>query len=52
VVLARTGISEEHIASIIRLKRIGVLKATLAVTGNNMKAISFSSQHVSVASYY
>jgi demethoxyubiquinone hydroxylase (CLK1/Coq7/Cat5 family) len=32
--LVRTDVSEEHIASIIRVKRIGELGTTLAVTSN------------------
>jgi hypothetical protein len=34
VVLVRTGVSEELIASIIRVTRIGELGTTLAVTSN------------------
>jgi hypothetical protein len=34
VALARTDISEEHIASIIMMTRISELRATLAVTSN------------------
>jgi demethoxyubiquinone hydroxylase (CLK1/Coq7/Cat5 family) len=34
VVLVRTDVSKERIASIIRVKRIGELGTTLAVTGN------------------
>jgi hypothetical protein len=46
VVLVRTNISEEYIASIIRVKRISGLGTTLAVTSNwsklIMKAICFT----------
>jgi hypothetical protein len=34
VVLVRTGVKEEVIASIIRVERISELGTTLAVTGN------------------
>jgi hypothetical protein len=34
VALVRTGVSEEHIASFIRVTRIGELRTTLAVTSN------------------
>jgi hypothetical protein len=34
VALARTDVSEESIASIIRVTRIGELETTLAVTSN------------------
>jgi hypothetical protein len=36
-VLVRTGISEEHIASIIRVTRIGELGTTLSVNSNSSK---------------
>jgi hypothetical protein len=45
VALVRTNTSEEHIASIVRVTRIGELGATLAVTSN------ISSQCASVDSY-
>jgi hypothetical protein len=35
VALVRTNVSEEHIASIIRVRRIGELGKTLAVTSND-----------------
>jgi demethoxyubiquinone hydroxylase (CLK1/Coq7/Cat5 family) len=34
VALVRTDVSEEHIASIIRVTRIGELGTTLAITSN------------------
>jgi hypothetical protein len=55
VTLVRTDASEELSASIIRLRRIGELGTTLAVTSNRRKLrrnnISISSQLASVASY-
>jgi hypothetical protein len=36
VTLARTGDSEQHIISIIRVTRIGELRTTLAVTINQI----------------
>jgi hypothetical protein len=43
--LVRTDVSEERIASIIRVTRIGELGTTLAVTSNR------STQRATVASY-
>jgi hypothetical protein len=42
-----TDFLEKHIASIIRVTRIGELRTKLAVTSNR----SISSQHASIASY-
>jgi hypothetical protein len=41
----RTDVSEEHVASIIRVTRIGELGITLALTGNRSTLLA------SVASY-
>jgi hypothetical protein len=53
VALVRTDVSEDHIASIIGVKRISVLEITLAVTSNynSSQGTSNSSQRASVASY-
>jgi hypothetical protein len=48
VALARTDVSEELSASIIRVTRIGELRTTLAVTSSRL---GISSQRASVASY-
>jgi hypothetical protein len=51
----RTDVSEEYIASIVRVTRISELRTTLAVTSNRRTlqriAHSISSQHALVASY-
>jgi hypothetical protein len=47
--LVRTGVTEELRASIIRVKRIGELGTTLAVTSNR-RTLNIYSQRVSVAS--
>jgi hypothetical protein len=49
VVVVRTDVSEERVASIIRLTRIGEL-GTLAITGDR-STLNISSQRASVASY-
>jgi hypothetical protein len=57
VALVRTGVSKEHIASIIKVIRIRELVTTLAVTRNRRKLrrnnmyYTISSQRTSVASY-
>jgi hypothetical protein len=48
VALVRTNVSEERIASFIRMTIIGELGTTLAVTSNSL---GISLQRVSVASY-
>jgi hypothetical protein len=42
VALARTDVSEERSASIIRVTRIGELGTTLAVTSNRLTLLSVS----------
>jgi hypothetical protein len=42
VALVRTDVSEERIASIIRMTRIGELRTTLAVTSNRRSAVPTS----------
>jgi hypothetical protein len=53
--LVRTDVSEEYVASIIRLERVGELWRKLPVTSNwssrRTSTISISSQRASVASY-
>jgi hypothetical protein len=39
VALARTDVSEERIASIIRVARIGELETTLAITSNRIRGV-------------
>jgi hypothetical protein len=57
VALVSADVSEEPIASNIRVKRIGDLGATLAVTSNrstlrrNSNILFVSSQRASIASY-
>jgi hypothetical protein len=53
VALVITDISEELSASFIRVKRIGELGTTLAVTSNRdtLRRNTISSQRASVASY-
>jgi hypothetical protein len=50
VALVRTDVLEEHITSMIRVRRIGELGTTLAIT-SNCKSSSISSQRALVASY-
>jgi hypothetical protein len=52
VALVSTDVSEERIASFIRVTRIGELGITLAVTSNRrmLRRNGNSSQHASVAS--
>jgi hypothetical protein len=58
VALVRTDVSEETIASIIRVKRIGELETTVAITiklrtlQRNNTTHSISLQRASVASYF
>jgi hypothetical protein len=51
VTLVRTDVSEELSASFIRVKRIGELGTTLAVTRNRCTLRGISPQCASVASY-
>jgi hypothetical protein len=53
VILVRTDVSEERIASTIRVTRIGGLVTKLAVTNNQstLRTNKIFSQHASVASY-
>jgi hypothetical protein len=55
VTLVRTDVSEELIASFIRVSRFGVLGTTLAVNSNRRKlrrnTLGISSQRASVANY-
>jgi hypothetical protein len=53
VVLVRTGVSEERIASIIRVTRIGEIGTVLAVTSNRstLHDILHSHRHENLTSY-
>jgi hypothetical protein len=50
VALVRTEVSEEHIASIIRVTRIGELGTKLAASSNR-RTLFISSQFASVVTY-